>query len=275
MKKRMQYTREKFAGFENSKKLRVIISFIDAIERAWSDEEERGRLLPEFNKCLHYLADSSDRFLREIAQPLLQLSSPTYEEFLAATAELRQRFGKEPLDHDLPGMRREVGRPLRKVPLYAILVNLRSAFNVGSIIRTSECIGIEKIYMCGYTATPDHKKVRKTAMATEERVIWERRESVSGLMSELREREGVELIALETGPLSKPLHKSRIHQPAALIVGNEAHGLPEDILRMADQVLSIPLAGWKGSFNVGVAFGIACYEIVKQWNMIEEVQEEI
>ena len=267
MKKIMQYTEEKFNSFSDEKKIRVIISFIIATDRVWPDECERVRLLSELKKCLYYCRNAAHYDLKAISVMESDLLELSHTDFISEMNHFVKKYGTEPKDHDLiiPERKKIIGH--QTVPLFAVLENLRSAFNVGSIIRTSECFGISKVYMCGYTPTPENIKVKKTAMKTEERVLWERRDDLPELMDELR-GEGIELIALETGSQAQPLHSTPVNKPAAIFMGNEAYGLSDLILKRVDRILKIPLMGEKESFNVGVAYGIACYEILRKWNML-------
>jgi tRNA G18 (ribose-2'-O)-methylase SpoU len=150
-----------------------------------------------------------------------------------------------------------------RMPVFAILENLRSAFNVGSIVRTADCALVEKIFFCGITAFPPHDKLDKTALGALPYVPWEHRDTAVQCMNELKNR-GVQIVALET------TNQSRIHWefpfllPTALVLGNEALGVSEDALKLADHIVEIPMLGYKNSINVAVAFGIVLYEIQRQ-----------
>ncbi|MBW6516558.1 MAG: RNA methyltransferase [Candidatus Cloacimonetes bacterium] len=268
MKKIMQYSQDKFNSFTDEKKIRIITSFVNEIDKLWQDEEKRKNLLVELENCLEYVVDSSNRDLSNVLTRAKRLQSKTHLEFMTTFTSLLTKYSKEPRDHDLMEPRQNESKKHLTVPLYAILENLRSAFNVGSIIRTSECFGVRKVYMCGYTPTPDNIKVKKTSMATDEWILWERRKDILELIDQLKEQESIRLVALETSPDAQPIQLSSISQPAVIIVGNEAHGLSKEVLEKADQVLKIPLSGRKESFNVGVAYGIACYEILRKWDML-------
>ncbi|OPX28578.1 MAG: hypothetical protein B1H06_02980 [Candidatus Cloacimonas sp. 4484_143] len=151
-----------------------------------------------------------------------------------------------------------------KQPLYLILDNLRSSFNVGSIFRTAECFGVKEILLCGYTATPENPKVIKTAMGTTEFVSWQHFPSTEEAIIFLKEK-GVTVFALETTTKAKNIAKIIFPKSSALLLGNEALGISKEILDLADDVVSIPLNGWKNSLNVGVTAAIACYEVSRQW----------
>ncbi|MEX0916776.1 MAG: RNA methyltransferase [Candidatus Spechtbacterales bacterium] len=155
--------------------------------------------------------------------------------------------------------------------MIAILDNIRSMHNVGAVFRTSDGVGIEKIYLCGYTPTPTHEKlghirpqVAKVALGAEEWIAWEKRANAWRLLDELK-KEGHTIIALEQSERSVPLESVRLTKAqwkkSALVVGHELEGLSPGILKRADIIAEIPMAGKKNSLNVSVAFGIAAYTL--------------
>lgn len=145
----------------------------------------------------------------------------------------------------------------------AILHNIRSALNVGSMFRTADAAGVGKIYLTGYTPTPDHDKVRKTALGAEKTVPWEHYRQPGGLLKRLK-AEGYRVIALEQTKRSENVFTFRSRFPVALMVGNEVRGLSPSLLKHADAAVDIPMRGTKESLNVAVAFGIAVYCIISE-----------
>jgi tRNA G18 (ribose-2'-O)-methylase SpoU len=154
-------------------------------------------------------------------------------------------------------------RRIPRVPVYAVLENLRSAFNVGSIIRTADCALVEKVFFCGITAYPPHDKLDKTALGALPYVPWERRDTSVQCIRELKDK-GVRIVALETSNQSRALWEYPVPLPAALVLGNEALGVSEEVLELADDIVEIPMLGFKNSINVAVAFGVVLYEIQRQ-----------
>lgn len=152
--------------------------------------------------------------------------------------------------------------------IVAVLVNVRSVHNVGSIFRTSDAAGIKKIYLCGITPSPLDRlgKLRedfsKVALGAERSVAWEKVVSTPMLLKKLR-REGYEILAVEQARRSIPYHKANIGkmEKIALVLGNEVGGLTPSVLKLADKVLEIPMHGKKESLNVSVAFGIVAYRL--------------
>jgi len=149
-------------------------------------------------------------------------------------------------------------------PCTAVLDNLRSAFNVGTIIRSADGFGVEKIVLTGITADPDNKKVQKTSMGSYSYIPWEKEESLFSLL-DVYNKEKRTIYALETVEGSESIFDIELQFPMAVIFGNEEFGVLEDSLQKADKIVHIPMFGKKNSFNVGVSFGIFMYEARRQW----------
>lgn len=150
--------------------------------------------------------------------------------------------------------------------IYVVIHNIRSALNVGSIFRTSDGAGVSKIYLTGYTPTPENPKVLKTALGAQNSVPWEKYYNIANLLKKLKNKK-IQIVALEQTKNSIDYRKFSVrggkpHFPLALIVGNEISGLSDKILKYTDKIIAIPMYGQKESLNVSVAFGIAVYNIV-------------
>lgn len=161
---------------------------------------------------------------------------------------------------------RSSNETLEKLPLVFVLDNLRSAFNVGSIFRTAECLGASKVYLCGYTPTPQQWKVEKTAMGTQDYLEWEEGGKLMSCLESLKE-DGYRIIALETAAHAKDLYVPFAPEPTAFVLGNERFGLDPEVLKWIDEVRIIPLRGRKNSLNVGVTAAVAGFEWMRQWRM--------
>jgi 23S rRNA (guanosine2251-2'-O)-methyltransferase len=139
-----------------------------------------------------------------------------------------------------------------------MLDNIRSAWNVGSIFRTADGAGIEKLYLCGITPTPENSKVERTALGAEQAILWERHKNGVILAGQLKAR-GYHIWALEDIPGAIPLYKIQPDQkqtPVVIILGNELAGVDPGVIELSDRIISIPMLGKKRSYNVAVAFGI-------------------
>lgn len=152
----------------------------------------------------------------------------------------------------------------------AVLYNIRSAHNVGSIFRTADAAGIDKIYLCGYTPIPESvgkkrgsDKIAKTALGAEKTVAWEYVPKIGKLLDKLK-NDKTQIIALEQAKGSKNVFNFKPKRATALIVGNEVKGLAPSVLERADDIVEIPMRGKKESLNVSVAFGIAAYALIQK-----------
>jgi 23S rRNA (guanosine2251-2'-O)-methyltransferase len=142
-----------------------------------------------------------------------------------------------------------------------LLDNLRSAFNVGSIFRTSDGAGIRHLHLCGITPTPDHPKVTKTALGAELSIPWTQHWNGFDASVSMKQQ-GFRVWALEAGQKSQSLFDVLTEtqgDPILLVVGNEVSGVDAGILDICDRHIWIPMQGDKNSLNVSVAYGIAAY----------------
>lgn len=154
--------------------------------------------------------------------------------------------------------------------MIAVLDNIRSVHNVGSIFRTADGAGFEEIYLCGVTPTPIDRfgKIRgdfaKTALGAEKKVGWKYVPSTARVLNTLK-KEGWYIIALEQTRGSVSYRKVKISkkqkEKTALVVGNEVEGISKSVLKYADTIMEIPMRGKKESLNVSVSFGIAAYAL--------------
>lgn len=147
--------------------------------------------------------------------------------------------------------------------IHALLDNLRSAWNVGSIFRSADGAGLQHLYLCGTTPQPPHPGIHKTALGAEQVVNWSYAPNALWLAHQLREN-GLRLWALEAGAQAQSLFATRLEffdAPLVLIVGNERSGIDPEILPLCERTLWIPMLGVKESLNVAIAFGIAAYTL--------------
>lgn len=163
---------------------------------------------------------------------------------------------------ELGRMEADVFRESPKMPVTIVLDNIRSLHNVGSVFRSADGFGAEKIWLCGYTGTPPHPEIRKTALGATETVRWESRKDIQEVLSELK-AEGYQLIAIEqtSESISLPDFTLQNDSKLAIILGNEVEGVQESALALCDSAIEIPQYGTKHSLNVSVAAGILLYTL--------------
>ena len=153
-------------------------------------------------------------------------------------------------------------RRLPKNPLYIILDNLRSAFNVGAIFRTCDALRVSGLYLCGYTAFPPHDKLAKTSLGTIDFVPWKHFASAKEAVQSLQ-AEGVPVWAAETTTTSKPYCAVPYPSRLGIVFGNEALGVSGEALDICDAIIEISLFGFKNSLNVATSCGIIGFRAIE------------
>jgi len=145
-----------------------------------------------------------------------------------------------------------------RLPFAVVLNNIRSLYNVGSIFRTSDGAGVEKIWICGITGHPPNNQITKTALGAEEHVAWEYRENICSVLEELKTKK-YQIVLLEQTQESCSYDSVDLDAPVCLVVGNEVEGVSSNILDLCDKAIEIEMSGIKNSLNVSVAFGVIAY----------------
>lgn len=171
----------------------------------------------------------------------------------------------------------EIDRPdpdeikdLPKHPVRVLVHNVRSIHNVGSIFRTSDAARIEHVHLTGFTGTPDHKDLHKTALGAQDAVSWSQHDDPFPVIDDLRERGFTIGLLEQTSESMPPDEVSMEVYPLCLVVGNEVRGVDDEIVEIADLALEIPQYGAKISMNVGVAYGIAIYDLIRRYRALRE-----
>lgn len=149
-----------------------------------------------------------------------------------------------------------------KIPVVAILENVRSAYNVGSVFRTADAFLIEAIYLTGYTAKPPHKEIKKTALGAEDTVSWKHFPSAKEAIGSLKQ-DGYKVFAVEQVENSISLEKFEMDDKVAVIFGNEVSGVEQTTIALCDGTIEIPQLGMKHSLNIATAAGVVLWEIVR------------
>ena len=152
-----------------------------------------------------------------------------------------------------------------KTPLVLVLDNVRSALNVGSAFRTADGFGIERVILCGITATPPHREIFKTAIGATESVEWRYEKSTETALESLRAAD-YHIVGIEQSTDSVSLADWRLATDTeyALVVGNEVSGVSDAALALCHTTVEVPQYGTKHSFNVAVCTGIVLWEAVRQ-----------
>lgn len=166
---------------------------------------------------------------------------------------------------ELDRVSEEAFKEQEKFPLIIILNDIRSLNNVGSFFRTSDAFNVEKIYLCGITATPPHREINKTAIGATDSVEWEHRDSIVDLVKELK-AQNTTICSIEQAEKTTLLQDVALlpGEKFALVFGNEVNGVDQDVIDLSDTIIEIPQFGTKHSLNVSVCAGIVMWEFAKR-----------
>ena len=151
-----------------------------------------------------------------------------------------------------------------RLPISILVENIRSVHNVGSIFRSADGFGAEKIYLSGYTAHPPREDLHKTALGAEDAVPWEYFENPLDA-AEVIKKQGIPLVLIEQTKQSKSMYEIDWEFPLCFIVGNEVSGVSEELSSMADIHAELPMRGIKQSLNVSVAAGVVGFEFARHY----------
>lgn len=162
----------------------------------------------------------------------------------------------EPSEEDL--------KKIKRNQIYLVLDRITDTYNIGSLFRLGDAIGVNKMYLCGQMDFPPSSRIHKAAVGTENWVPWERAESTLSAVRELKKK-GVLTVAIEQSKNSIPYQKlnENITFPVAIIAGNETEGLEKEVLDEADITVELPMYGINKSFNVWGTTAVIAYKILE------------
>ena len=153
---------------------------------------------------------------------------------------------------------------LQASPRHPVIVlgdDIRSLHNVGAIFRTSDAAHIQHLYLCGITGKPPRDEIRKTSLGAEESVPWSYEKDALVVIEKLRQQ-GYQICVLEHTTQSVNYQQTDYQFPLCLIIGNEYHGVNDELVAAADMAIELPMHGIKQSLNVSVAYGVAVYHLI-------------
>lgn len=156
---------------------------------------------------------------------------------------------------------REEFSKLKRNPIYLVLDSLKSAHNVGTILRLSDAVLVQKVYICGDGALPPSKKVRKGSLGAERWVDWEHREDTLDAISELNGK-GISIVTAEIATTSMDYRNVDCRFPVCLVLGREDRGVSQEIVALSDAVVHLPMYGMVNSLNVSTVAAVLLYDLV-------------
>jgi tRNA G18 (ribose-2'-O)-methylase SpoU len=248
-------------------KVEEIYRLFQGLEQDSQDALFDKQLLERLIDCIGELETSDDPILKKLSKYKLHLNSGMTLRHFSNIAVPFERYLKKSIQDDdfLISSTDRDHLVTPRVPLHFVVDNMRSAFNVGSIFRTADTLGAQKIWLTGYTPTPHQLQVEKAALGATFIMNWETI-AFDQAVTSLKEA-GFKIIALETSSKAKDISVPfSENEPVAFVVGNERFGLDADQLQKCDEIRKIPTFGIKNSLNAATAAAIAGYEWRKQWD---------
>ncbi len=248
-------------------KVEEIYRLFQGLEQDSHDGKFDNQLLEHLIMCIASLENSDDLILKKLAKYQHHLTPGMTLRHFASIAVPFERYLKRSVQDDdfLVTTTDRDHLVAKRVPLHFVVDNMRSGFNVGSIFRTADTLGAQKIWLTGYTPTPHQLQVEKAALGATLIMDWQTCSFTEAL--ENLKKNNFHVIALETAPkaldIALPYAEKK---PVAFVVGNERFGLDKDQLALCDEIRRIPVYGIKNSLNAATAAAIAGYEWRKQWH---------
>jgi len=160
----------------------------------------------------------------------------------------------------------EVFKKLPKNPIYIVLDNVLDTYNIGAIFRLADAVAAKQVILCGETPIPPNSRIKKASINTTEWVDWQYAPSASQWLAKFKvQNSRFKVLAIEQSKKSIPFSKVKPEFPVALVVGNETYGVSKEVLKMADQIVEIPMWGVNKSLNVMVSLAIVLYKLVENF----------
>ena len=175
------------------------------------------------------------------------------------------------LNEELGRLSADEFKEAEKTPLILVLDNIRSLNNIGSVFRTADAFRLEAVYLCGFTATPPHREIHKTALGATETVNWKHFDTTLEALAELRQS-GYKLAAAEQAENSTLLHTLNWTEASkwAVVFGNEVDGVEQEVVSFCDRVIEIPQIGSKHSLNISVSVGVVVWDFFKAFSLCSD-----
>lgn len=235
------------------------------LEQHWNNETERELALNSLDRYLVVLKEHEDSYLSALSLKLAKRRPKNPRMMQEWLMLLEREIGLDLKDSDflVSTVDRSSLEVTRVHPIHLVLDNLRSSFNVGSLFRTAEALGIQEIHLCGYSPTPENSKTAKSALGTEDWIKWRYWENTLECVDWLHQQD-ITTYAFETEANAQEIAKGSVNFPCAIILGNERYGLGEPILRKAHHLIKIDLFGKKNSLNVGICGAMAMHHFIRQ-----------
>ena len=203
----------------------------------------------KLTKYHRYLQNSSHEKIQKLNKEFAKIKDLD-RQFQIYLMNLERFLGQSSKEYEFLINTKDKPQVHKTLPLVCVLDSIRSAHNVGAMIRNAECFGAEKIILTGLCPTPEQTQVKKTAMGADEMLHWKYHKKAVNALQKLKER-GYTIWAIETVKTAKTISSfEQIPTPLALVFGHELHGLSLEVLKLCDEIIKVSLYGRKNSLNV-------------------------
>ncbi len=263
MKSLEHYSKEKFLSFSFTQQYHALNKLILALEQVLNQDQERQRLIAHILELCSLLSEPKPAklglFTAELhpslsAHQVLNKLYYYHDEALRKDSQLSIRTGDGSVLAEPEARQRAAG-------ITIICDNLRSVFNIGSLFRSAECLGVSELLLCGISSNPLHPNMPKTAMGTQSLVAWQHFADTKEAIAYCKAK-NMHIYALETVSEATSVFRTSYCFPMAVVIGNESLGIEPETLKLCDSYITLPQLGWKNSLNVGVATTAALYQII-------------
>lgn len=158
-------------------------------------------------------------------------------------------------------------KKIKRRQIYIICDNILDTYNIGSIFRLADAVAASGVYLCGQTQTPPYHRIAKAAVGTEKWVPWQYASTIAEAIAKIKNQiSNIKIIAIEQSPKSIGYRKANLNEPVAFIVGHETSGVSKEALKLADEIVEIPMFGVNRSLNVVVSLAIVLFKTVENFS---------
>lgn len=254
------FSREVLLEMEPSKQIKVLYTLASFIEQGHFDTASNH--FKKLQKYHNFLNDSPNEFIQKLNKEFHKIKAIDYQ-YEIYMMNLERLLGQSSKEYEFLVKKKDkpTAQKQNQVDIICLLDSIRSAHNVGAMLRNAECFNLKKVVLCGLTASGDHPQVIKTAMGVEKIVAWEYHQDAHEYVQKLK-NVGYEIWSIETAHNSTNLNELTERPPKLLIIfGHEHYGISHELIQLSDKIISIPLTGHKNSLNVSVAQGIVLNQL--------------
>ncbi len=223
----------------------------------YDTESEHFKKLAKYHL---FLADSSHASMQKLHKEFHKIKNID-RQFQVYLMNLERFLGQSKKDYEFLVELGDKAKTAHSFPVICLLDSVRSAHNVGAMMRNAECFGTQEVILCGLTPTPELAQVKKTAMGSDQMIKWRYAENAQSTVEELKQQ-GYQVWSVETAKQAHDINQTQNLPPKlVLIFGHEQHGISLELLELSDKLIKIPLYGNKNSLNVSICQGIILNQI--------------